>query len=227
MLEGYLARMVVRHDVARELAQETWARALAASSAAPAEERHLRRWLFRIATNLAVDERRRHGSWRESLMEDTKQAALASPDLPSTLDALSGTPEGHSIAKEHLSICFACVLGQLPSQHAAALLLREIYDFELQGIADMLDADRVQVKNWIQKARNKMRKRYAQTCSLIAKQGVCYQCVQLDERVNNTAHNPLGGGGETFRRRLQIVRDRRAGAGGPWSDYVSRLFADM
>src|SRR5438132_13768426 len=74
-LMTFLTRLVVRADVAEELAQTVAVKALEAADEAPASLAELRPWLFRIATNLGIDERRRHGSWRESLMSEARGAA--------------------------------------------------------------------------------------------------------------------------------------------------------
>jgi len=54
----YLRRLSPSQEAAEELMQETFARAMR-SSAAPASANDLRPWLYRIATNLAIDRLRR------------------------------------------------------------------------------------------------------------------------------------------------------------------------
>ena len=65
-LRAYLTRMVVRPEIADELAQTVFVRALETIDRLPAATAELRAWLFRVGTNLAIDERRRHASWRET-----------------------------------------------------------------------------------------------------------------------------------------------------------------
>ncbi|MBI4486164.1 MAG: hypothetical protein HY655_09155 [Acidobacteria bacterium] len=52
-----------------------------------------------------------------------------------------------AIAPEHLAVCFACTLRNLPPLEAAALLLREVHGFSTAETAKVLDATPVQVKN--------------------------------------------------------------------------------
>lgn len=59
----YVRRIAKDDDTAADLLHETFARALSASSA-PADEIGRRRWLFRVATNLAIDHVRRSRRFR-------------------------------------------------------------------------------------------------------------------------------------------------------------------
>lgn len=226
-LTAYLTRLVVRADVAEELAQTVALRALEALERAPAEAHELRPWLFRIATNLGVDERRRHGAWRESLLQDAREAVESRPEFVETSQALRGSPEVVAIAREHLAVCFACTLGQLPPKQAAALLLKEVYDFTTAEVAGILDTRFAQVKNWLQAARAHMQARYAATCALIRKEGVCYQCVELDGFFGANQGNPLRGTDGGLGARLDILRVLRADSIGPWHRRLMRVFGEI
>jgi len=86
-----------------------------------------------------------------------------------------------AIAREHLTFCFACTLRALPEAQAAALLLKEIYGFTIAEVANILEARPAQAKNWLQAGRAAMDAKYARTCALVAKTGVCYQCIELQQ----------------------------------------------
>ncbi len=88
-----------------------------------------------------------------------------------------------AVAREHLAACFACVLGQFPPEHGAALLFRELYGFNTHEVANILGARFTQVKNWLQQTRKALADRYTTTCALINKQGVCYQCVEAENQL--------------------------------------------
>lgn len=224
-LVAYLTRMVVRLDVAEELAQTTAVRALEHLDSAPPEADRLRRWLFRIATNLALDERKRHGSWRETLMQDLKDSAKRNPAHQDRLAAAAGSPELRSIAREHLSFCFACTLGRLPGEQAAVLLLREAWGFDRKETADILGIDPVRVKNRLQEARRATRAAYRDTCALVTKRGACYQCAELDEMFGTgEARDPLDGASDRLEGRLRVVREQPAGT---WTRWLSELLAAL
>lgn len=225
-LVSYATRLVLRHGVAEEIVQDAAVRLLAEPQL-PDDDRQIRAWLFRVVSNLAIDHLRRHSTWREMVLQDTRKKAEADPVFVAESTALRGNPEMAAIAREHLAVCLACALRNLPPLHAAALLLREVHGFSNAETAAALDATPVQVKNWIQSARRVMTERYAHTCALVAKQGVCYQCVELDGFFNGRERNPLAGSDGTVAARLAILRDTRESALGPWHRRMLTLVDDV
>ena len=223
-LLSYVTRLVVRHAIAAELVQEVAVRALSTATPPPAHE--WRPWLFRVATRLALDYRRKHGTWRENMLLEAREAARTDARF-TAIFGLRGTPETKAVAREHLAVCFSCVLGALAPEQAAALLLREVYDFSLRETADWLEARETQVKNWIQQARQHMNERYATTCALIHKQGVCYQCVELDDSFAAGAGDPLAGTAKQLQDRLELLRRDRTHTPGPWPRLVGDLLGEM
>ncbi len=215
-LTTYLTRMVVREDVAQELVQETAVRALEASRL-PDDPRELRAWLFRIATNLAIDHLRRHSTFKESLLLDDKERASRDGAFVAESRLLRGSPEVKSIAREHLVICFACTLRNLRPEQSAALLLKEVYGFTVAETGELMGATFGQVKNWIQTARATLEAKYAQTCALVAQKGVCYQCVELDGFFDANRGDPTLG----RRRSRRAPRDPQGAKGHPVGNVAS------
>lgn len=213
---GYLTRFLVRPAVAEEVAQNVFVHALEALDRCPDEQERVRAWLFRIATNLAIDETRRHGHRREISMLDLRAAAESSPDFVRHSAELIGTPETVEIAREHLATCFACTLHRFPEHHAAALLLREVHGFSTQEIAQWLESSPAQVKHWLQQTRAELDAVYADRCALIAKHGVCYQCAELGGYFQNTPDNPLEQTSGDARARAAILAELRQRPLGPW-----------
>jgi RNA polymerase sigma-70 factor (ECF subfamily) len=132
-----------------------------------------------------------------------------------------------AIAREHLSVCFSCSLRNLGPEQAAALLLAEVYGFTVGEAAGILGATFGQAKNWIQTARARMQEKYAATCALITKQGVCYQCVELSEFFTGRREDPLDGTTKDIDARLAILRERRAAELGPWHRLMMRIVDDI
>jgi RNA polymerase sigma-70 factor (ECF subfamily) len=221
-LVTYATRMVLRNEVAQELVQDAALRLLD-DPKLPDDDAQIRAWLFRVVSNLAIDHLRRHSTWRELVLLETRDRAEADPVYVEQSMALRGNPEMAAIAREHLAVCFACTLRNLPPPQAAALLLREVHGFSTAEAADVLDATVVQVKNWIQRARRTMTERYQHTCALVTKAGVCYQCVELDQFFNGTRRDPLSGTTRTVADRLTILKDTREAALGPWHRRMLRL----
>lgn len=222
-LTGYLARLVARPALAQDLVQSAYLNAFEALERSPDDPAALRRWLFRIATNLALDELKRHGNWRETAMQDLREAAESDPAFVERSIALVATPETALVAKEHLAACFACTLRSFQPAKASALLLKEVYGFSLEEIAELLGASAVQVKNWLQETRDALDARYGATCALVAKQGVCHQCTELAGffKSGETPVTPM-----TLAARLDTLRDLRARVPGAWHAMLFRLIDD-
>lgn len=223
-LTAFLRRLVTRADAAEDLAQGTALRALEAIDHAPPKDEELRPWLYRIATNLGLDELRRVGRRRETWLVEAKAAAERNPVFIRRVMSFKGSPETAGIAREHLAVCFGCTIGQLSPEEAAALLLKEVAGFTTQEVAEVLEARFAQVKNWLQQARAAMTAKYSRTCALINKQGVCHQCVELDAAVGSGQGDPLQGTAGDLDSRLDIVRSFRAAPPGRWERLLLEIF---
>lgn len=225
-LTNYATRIVLRKDVAEELVQQAAVRLLEVE-APPTTTEGVRAWLFRVVTNLGIDHLRRHSTQREHVMAETKAVATADPAFMAEMASLRGSDEHRAMAKEHLSVCFSCTLRVFPPERAAALLLVEVFDFTIDEAAEMLDARSTQVKNWIQECRAGLHARYAETCALVAKKGVCYECVELGEYFTGQGENPLAGTAGTLDARLVVLRERRETALGPWHTKLMVIVDDL
>lgn len=223
-LGAYLARLAARPALAEELLQGTYVKALEALERCPGDEEGVRRWLFRIATNLALDELRRHSQWRETAVQDLREAAEGDPAFVRRSQELAGAPETAAIAREHLAACFSCTLRSFPPHKACALLLKEVYGFSLEEIAEfMADSTAVQVKNWLQETRAAIDARYGRTCALVAKQGICHQCTELADFFGSPAkpRTPLA-----LADRLAELRALAAKSPGEWHRMLFALIDD-
>jgi len=225
-LVNYATRLVVRESVAEELAQEAALRLLQ-DKGLPNDEGQIRAWLFRVVSNLAIDHLRRHSTWKELVLVDARERAVADPTFVAESQQMRSSPELAAIAREHLAVCFACTLRNLPPQQAAALLLREVYGFSTAETGECLEATVVQTKNWIQQARRTMEERYAHSCALVTKQGVCHQCVELDGVFNGRSRDPLDATARNLEARLAILRETREAALGPWHRRMLRLVDEV
>lgn len=225
-LTAYATRLVVRPEVAEELVQDAAVRLLG-SEFVPTEPAEVRAWLFKVVTNLAIDHLRRHSTWRELVLVDTKARCERDEAFIAASRSMRGSPEQKTIAREHLMVCFSCTLRNLAPFEAAALLLREVYGFSTRETASNLDATEVQVKNWLQQARRTLEARYARTCALVTKEGVCHQCVELDRFFNASERDPLDGTARDVEARLAIVRREREAALGPWHRQMLRILDDV
>jgi RNA polymerase sigma-70 factor, ECF subfamily len=226
-LLNYLVRLVTRVSVAEELCQDTAVRLLEHPEKTPPDEDGFRAWCFRIASNLGLDHLRKRGTLRETTMLEARELAVGSPQFMTEGLTIRGTAEAKTLAREHLVVCFSCTLGQLQPEQAAALLLKEVFDFKNEEIAEILEARFAQVKHWLQAARATMEARYQTSCALIAKQGLCYQCVELDEYHGGHSGTPLPNPATTWEDRLSHVRHARTAPTGKWTKLLNGLLEEL
>ena len=225
-LIAYAATMVGQRAVAEDLAQEAALRLVADRMPDATDESHTRAWLFTVVTRLALDHLRRHSTWREISLSAIRERAEQDAGFVKASQDMRGNPEMAAIAREHLAVCFGCTLRNLSPRQAACLLLKEVYGLTVEETAAAVDATFGQAKNWIQEGRAELERRYASTCALIAKAGVCYQCVELDEFFNGERRDPLAGTRGDLAARLQLLRGTAGETPGPWHDRMLALIAD-
>ena len=212
-LIAYLHRLVVHPQDAEDLAQEVFVRSQKAAASAPTEPGGYKKWMFRIATNLAIDHLRRERRWRRYDVQAIREDAESDPAFVARSKALVGTPETSLLAHEHLAACFACTMSNLTERQAAALLLVEVHGFSVQEAADALEMASNSVKNALQEARRTMTARYDATCALIAKHGVCHQC---DELADFFGGKPVSLQGDKWEARIARLRELREQKPGVW-----------
>jgi RNA polymerase sigma-70 factor (ECF subfamily) len=103
------------------------------------QSRPLKPWLFRIAHNRCIDFLRRRG------VRDEADAAVAVPEAMEPAEPVLGTGK----AVEHLVLT-------LPPKERACVLLKDIFDYSLEEIAELVDSTVGGVKAALHRARTKL-----------------------------------------------------------------------
>jgi RNA polymerase sigma-70 factor (ECF subfamily) len=149
-------RMVRDRELAEDLAQETFVKALnAVESYRP--EFKFSSWIFKIANNVAIDHLRRRelstlsldGSPHAATPEAIQATALQLGDRQETaLEELEARELGGEIEQ---------AIGRLRPEYRACILMRHVEGRPYEEIATMLDLPLGTVKTYIHRARNELR----------------------------------------------------------------------
>jgi RNA polymerase sigma-70 factor (ECF subfamily) len=165
-LTGYCYRMLGSVFDAEDAVQETLIRAW--RGLADFEGRSaLRSWLYRIATNVCLDQlsgRQRRalpmdlsGSpWQPveaSLSARRPSTAWVEPVLDRQVLVEDGDPAEQAVARESIRLAFVAALQHLPPRQRAVLILREVLRWKADEVAQLLETTVASVNSALQRAR--------------------------------------------------------------------------
>ena len=171
-LLGHCYRMLGSTFDADDAVQETMIRAWRAYDRFDGRA-SLKSWLYRIATNVCLDELNRRG--RRARPIDEGSAAPGAPPVEALtqksgsywiepiLDAEIATtdagPEEKASLRQSVRIAFVAALQKLPPKQRAALLLAEVLECPVAEVAETLDLSIASVNSALQRARGSLAKR--------------------------------------------------------------------
>lgn len=113
--------------------------------------------------------------------QQAKELVLADPQLTRRIEQVHRhSPHGSYEISEHISTCFTCISKNLPIENQVTLLLKDVYDFSVPEIMQIIDKTEGQVKYYLQLGRKTMADIFERRCALINKNGVCHQCSELN-----------------------------------------------
>lgn len=200
-LRSFIVRMTASVADTEDIVQDTYLAAQRKLDTFRGES-SLKTWLFSIASNLAKDNLRAKKRWTENVIDITKAAALSDPKFfAEAMHIRMTSPQGNYEIKEHIVFCFTCISKSLPLEQQICIYLKEVYEFQLKEIAEILDTTEAMVKCYLHSGRSKMIQIFDHRCALINKQGVCHQCSEL-----NGIFNPKQSAQEELMK-LQLARD--------------------
>jgi RNA polymerase sigma-70 factor (ECF subfamily) len=179
-LKSFLLRMTASAQDAEDIVQETYLKACAKIDTFRGES-SLKTWVFSIASNLARDLLRSKQRWPESVTDICRDAALGNRQFfQEAMHIRETSPQGNFEIREHIAFCFTCVSKSLALEGHLVILLKEVYGFKVREIAEILQMSQAMVKYHLHVSRSKMMEIFDRRCSLINKQGICYQCTELN-----------------------------------------------
>lgn len=202
-LKSYLFRITASRANAEDIAHDTFIKAFDKLNTFQ-NKSSLKTWVFQIATNLAYNQMKKRKRWTEDVSERAKKIVLENPKLTNRIEQVHqyATCSTYEI-KEHIDTCFTCISKNLPIENQVALLLKDVYDFSVKEIMQIIDKSEGQVKYYIQTARKKMTDIFDKRCALINKNGICHQCTEL-----NGWFNPKQNQNEA-KLKIKMIRDAK------------------
>ena len=163
-LTGYCYRMLGSGFEAEDATQETLIRAWRRSDSL-AEPAALKSWLFRIATNVCLDQidsrKRRErpvdlagpGTAEGPLGAALPESSWVLPIADSQVVDPDADPATQTADREALRLAFVAALQHLPARQRVVLVLREVLRWSAKEVAELLETSVASVNSALQRAR--------------------------------------------------------------------------
>ncbi len=183
-LKSYLYRLMADRNDMEDLAHDVFILAFENLSNFR-EESSLKTWVFAIATNQAKKQLRDKKRWYTDTLDRTRILAHSDAEVMNLVDHASQyAPQRVFEIREHIDYCFTCTSKMLMIEQQIALILKNIYDFRVKEIANILTTTDSRVKHLLHDARKTMMEIFDATCAFVNQEGVCNQCSELNGRFN-------------------------------------------
>jgi len=220
-LKSYVLRMTASTQDTEDIVQDTWIRAHENLSTFKGRS-SVKTWIFAIASNLTIDYLRKKKRWPENVTDVCKEAAMNNQKFfQESMQIRQTSPQGQFEIKEHVSFCMTCVSKSLPIQQNITLLLKEVYEFSVKNVANIMNHTEPMIKYYLHNARKKMAEVFDQRCALINKNGVCHQCTEL-----NGIFNPKQKAEEELAK-IKMVREANKKDGNELLDLRLAIMKDL
>ncbi len=155
-IAGYLRRLVGEAE-AEDVAQEAFLKVGKALGGFRGES-SLSTWIYRIATNAAMDHLRKPDHQAGDLPDDDSESGNTVEDAGSPLlDTV--------LIRKDMNECIRGIVEGLPENYRSVLVLSELEGFTNQEIADILDVSLETVKIRLHRARTRLRKELESHCT--------------------------------------------------------------
>jgi RNA polymerase sigma-70 factor (ECF subfamily) len=187
-LKSYLYRLLTDRNDVEDLTHDTFIKAFTKISTFN-QESSLKTWVFTIATNLAYDHLRKLKRWEPDAQDRGADLAIGSEEVKQAFWKIhDNSTAGAYEMREHIDFCFTCISKTLPIENQVVLILKDIYEFQINEICLILGKTEGVIKHLLNDARNVMIDIFEHRCALINKKGVCHQCSHINE-IFNPKHN--------------------------------------
>ncbi len=179
-LKSYILRITASIEDTEDIVQDTFIKASTKIDTFRAEST-VRTWIYTIASNIAKDNLRAKKRWPETVTDICREKALANPNyFPEIANLIQTSSQASFEIREHITFCLTCISKSLPLEQQICILLKEIYDFKVSEIVEILQTSEAMVKYYLHISRSKLVDIYEGRCALVNKEGACHQCSELN-----------------------------------------------
>jgi RNA polymerase sigma-70 factor (ECF subfamily) len=160
-LRRYLARLVGEAE-SEDVTQEVFLK-VNASLAEFRGDSSLSTWIYRIATNTAIDHNRKSST---RLKERTADGHLPDDSMPEESMTVDPTPpQDRQLIRKEMNDCIKGVVDGLPENYRTVLILSDLEELTNNEIAEVLDISLETVKIRLHRARTRLKKELEHHCS--------------------------------------------------------------
>lgn len=158
----YLARLI-GPDEAEDVAQEVFVK-ISRSVDEFRNQSQLSTWIYRIATNAAID-RMRSVEYRAARKTSPIEGACESGSADLVTIASADVSTEHQAIQREMSRCVQGLMNRLPESYRTVLILSDMEGLKDREIAEVLDVTIEAAKVRLHRARAKLRKSLDEECS--------------------------------------------------------------
>lgn len=160
-IRRYLERMVGEADF-EDVTQEVFLKVNAGLSEFRGDS-SLSTWIYRIATNTAIDHNRKSST---RLKEQIADGHLPDDSMPEESMAADPTPpQDRQLIRKEMNDCIKGVIDGLPENYRTVLILSDLEELANNEIAEILDISLETVKIRLHRARMKLKKELEHHCT--------------------------------------------------------------
>ena len=157
---NYLARLMGPNE-AEDMAQVVFAKVSRGLASFKGQSK-LSTWIYRIATNTAIDKLRSPAHRQASVQDSLEDSAGVENNAPRIRQTV--TPTDQKVIRKEMSDCVREYVDRLPSDHRAVLILSELEGFNNKEIADILQLTLDNVKVRLHRARARLKEELDDGC---------------------------------------------------------------
>lgn len=158
-ITNYLNGMVGDYSIAVDLAQETFLRVYK-NIGRYSHFYQFSTWIYRIATNLAIDEmrfRKRRGQvFYRNVWNGRRQGDTDSPEME--ISDVRRTP-GEEVLRKESGRILGEAIRSLPKKYRTAFIMKEIQEMPYETIADVLKCSTGTIKSRLHRARGLLQRK--------------------------------------------------------------------